>query len=120
MRRSMLVGVLAVSAFGCQRWQVDWQALAAPQPERRGLQIWSQRHSTLVHGVQLIGDSVRVVSYWQSPSCDSCARWLPRSAIDSVRVRTTDDLRTALAVGLSAVLLVLGLLFYNELQSLKT
>ncbi len=123
MRRRVLLALLAASAAfsaGCQRWQLDPQALSEAQPERRRLEVWSGGQRILAHGVEVVGDSVRVVPYWRPPRCDSCVRWLARSAVDSVRVRTTDDLLTALAAGAGAVLLVLALLFVQQLQGLKT
>lgn len=117
--RAVLSGLLLASAVGCQRWQVDDRALAFPQPERRRLEIWSHGQAMLVHGVRVVGDSVLAVPYWKPPACDSCAIRFARSAIDSVRVRRTDEVRTAVAAGVVAVLFVLVLRLFSELQGLK-
>jgi hypothetical protein len=73
----------------------------------------------LVHGVRVVGDSVWAVPYWKSPRCDSCAVRLARSAIDSVRVQVTDDVRSGIAVGVGTLLLLFTLWLYHGLASLQ-
>jgi len=107
--RSVLYGLLLSSALGCQRWQVDAQALASPQPVRRRLEIWSRGRSTVVHSVRVVGDSVWAVPYWKSPGCDSCTVRIARSAIDSVRAEATDDARSAATVGVGIVFFLVAL-----------
>ena len=82
----------------CGAWRGSTSALDGPIPQRQALQIWSQGRVVTVHGVSLRGDSVRAVPRWKSPTCDTCAIYYVRTAIDSVRVREPAPLRTALLV----------------------
>jgi hypothetical protein len=73
----------------------------------------------VVHGVRVVGDSVWAVPYWKPPDCDSCTVRIARSAIDSVRTHTTDDVRSAVAVGVVAVLLGIVLWLFSGLAGMK-
>ena len=89
---------------GCTAWRRDDRALQPPIPNRRPLEIWSGGHSLAAHGVQIHGDSVRAVPRWRPPDCDSCVRHYALTAIDSVRVRRFAPVRTAILVGVLALL----------------
>ena len=92
-----VVGLLIVVA-ACTTWRRDADVLGAPIPARRPVQIWSGNRALVAHGVQVRGDSLRAVPRWKPPGCDTCARYFPLPAIDSVRVRQTSTVRTGALV----------------------
>jgi hypothetical protein len=113
--RYVLYGILLAAAAGCQRWQLDSRVLTSPQPHRRQVEIWSQGHATVVHGVRLQGDTVVAVPYWMRLDCDSCAVRFARAAIDSVRVQAADNVRSTATLGAGVVVFVLLLWLYRGL-----
>jgi hypothetical protein len=110
---------LLAATLGCQRWQLDSSALATPQPDRRQLEIWSQGHATVVHGLRLHGDTVVAVPYWKPLDCDSCAARFARGLIDSVRVQAPDNVRSATSLGAGVVFFVVVLWLYRGLLGFK-
>ena len=96
-----VVSVLLATACltACGTWRASEAVLQDPIPARKTLQLWSGGRAQSVHGVRVLGDSVRAVPRWRPPECDSCAVYHSRAAIDSVRVRVPVVWRTALLVG---------------------
>jgi hypothetical protein len=99
---------------GCTSWLARPQAtLREPLPPRARVQLWVDGHAFVVHGVVVVGDSLRAVPYLRSPTCDSCAlHWALRD-IDSVRVPNAHselsrrDFTTAVVASIIAVLILL-------------
>jgi hypothetical protein len=56
-----------------------------------------------MHGVTLIGDSLRAIPFLKPPTCDSCAMTLAVRDVDSVRVQAVDSEKARLAAALVAV-----------------
>jgi hypothetical protein len=99
LRSALLVTICCCGLLSaCNGWRGSPSALDGPIPQRKSLQIWSGGRAVTVHGVTVRGDSVRAVPGWQPPSCDTCAIYYSRASIDSVRVRVSAPLRTALLV----------------------
>ena len=96
-----LVAFLLLS--GCTTWRrtpdallPDARDLVTQFDARERRQIWVDGQATIVHGIQVRGDTVRAVPVRNPPDCDSCALYWSRAAIDSVRVSQLAQGRTVL------------------------
>ena len=86
----------------------SWYALPPsmlrdPLGPRDRVQLWVGAHAYMMHGVTLIGDSIRAVPYLKPPSCDSCAMTLAVRDVDSVRVEGVDREKARIAAALVTV-----------------
>jgi len=77
--------------------------LRGPLGPRDRVQLWVGAHAYLMHGVTLIGDSLRAVPYLKPPTCDSCAMTLALRDVDSVRVEALDREKARLGTALVTV-----------------
>jgi hypothetical protein len=93
----------------CTGWRGSASVLDGPIPQRQSLQLWSGGRALTVHGVTVRGDTVRAVPGWRPPTCDTCAVYYSRASIDSVRVRVSAPLRTALLVTSLVVAAIFGI-----------
>ena len=99
LRRVILVTIGCAGLLSaCTGWRGSSSALDGPIPQRQALQLWSGGRALTVHGVTVHGDSVHAVPGWRPPTCDTCAVYYSRASIDSVRVRESAPLRTALLI----------------------
>ncbi len=87
LRVILLICISTAASSGCTAWHRRDTALdQLPTPATR-VQIWAHGHAYDLHGLVLRSDSVFGIPYWKPASCDSCRIGIPRSDVDSARVR---------------------------------
>ena len=88
MSRSLVI--LLILMIGTSACGGGWHRLEdlTPRalPPRTQVQVWQDRHVTLLHGVQLESDTLNGVPFIKAPECDSCRVQLPLELVDSLRV----------------------------------
>jgi len=85
-----LVGAAALGALGasaCTFWYPKPNALQAPVPAHRAVQVWSGGKSYDLHDVTVQRDTVRGSTNWTTLECDTCVVALAVPAVDSVKVK---------------------------------
>ena len=87
VRRSLLASALL--AAGCTTKYVAWRRLDQPTPLKPDdlVWIWSRGVVNKWHAVSIAQDSVSGIPYELPLPCDSCRRSLPRSQVDSIKLR---------------------------------
>ena len=102
---------LVTSAAGCTSW--SRLADSRPVPARGTVQVWTGGQDTLLRDPHRVGDSL----VGHGPLPDTTRRTVPLTAIDSLRIQTSDVGKTMI-VG-SGVAIVVLLVYSQGLQGMK-
>jgi len=97
MRRRYAVPLLLLLA-GCTslRKSTPIETLSLAGTSRDKYQVWTHGLAHVLIAVRLDQDTLSGVPYWKPPACDSCRLAIPRTTVDSVRVKSFDPNRTLL------------------------
>ena len=99
---------LTLALASCTSWYAHPNYLAQPLKLRDQVRICAKGECHQVHAVQVFGDSVTAVPYFQDPNCDSCTMHLALSEVDSVQTSGSDkDKNIFLAIVLVPVVAAL-------------
>lgn len=103
--RPLVVLIASLSTASCTSWgHTTYNLRPARTRNAERLLVWTEGESLNLHTVEFSDSTLSGVPWWRSGSCEECRLTILLVNVDSIQLSKYSGSKTALAIGLPAVL----------------